>query len=693
MILDSLRIENLFCYEGAHEFELTPPGDGRAVVLFAGRNNQGKTSFLNTLKLLFLGVDNEELRSSAVANRKLARKYYVFGTDDPERTWEGMLNRNALFDRDWDKKWFRVVAQWRDLNFRIRVERRWDVRSIDRMDFDEEVQVLLLHDKGETELVGEEAEDFLKRTIDPEFLSFFMFDGELVQQMASSDDRDRIDAMERILGLTPLSLLSQYAMDAQRQWTNESASASERQELDRLQSELSQHGDQVEACDQELEDIDFEVERLNKAIAELDAGLSALKPPQERIDEGRVRERLDNKRRRLEELRLTEIPDAVLVSAPLLFNQGLVRRTLEHLTVLQAAAKDTNRSSDLLLGSLLDEVPRAFDRPPFSNPPLTESQKNHYKKVLKRLLHSYQSIPDESGDQMPPDAQNRARTALARARDDDRARQKAVRLLGEAMDLQTEVESLGTQLDRALDLPEVDQEERARLQAKRDELVEKRGAQREQRKQVKQNKQAAIHRKDELKQEIRQQEDRVKLAEAARVKVKTARAVVRFVDALSDTVRKRARKRLEEAINTHFHELFSSNTQIARITVAENLGLSYRTADDQSVGKGNISAGTKQLVAISFLWALKELAGSELPVVVDTPLARLDLEHQENLLRRYFPHASRQVILLATDSELTPAKYGMLKPAIYREFALVNPAGGAVQVTQDEPMYDLTEEA
>jgi DNA sulfur modification protein DndD len=45
------------------------------------------------------------------------------------------------------------------------------------------------------------------------------------------------------------------------------------------------------------------------------------------------------------------------------------------------------------------------------------------------------------------------------------------------------------------------------------------------------------------------------------------------------------------------------------------------------------------------------LNATPLPAVIDTPMARLDSAHRQNLVERYFPHASHQVIVLSTDSE------------------------------------------
>ena len=52
------------------------------------------------------------------------------------------------------------------------------------------------------------------------------------------------------------------------------------------------------------------------------------------------------------------------------------------------------------------------------------------------------------------------------------------------------------------------------------------------------------------------------------------------------------------------------------------------------------------------LWALAKTSGRKLPVIIDTPLARLDSEHRANIIERYLPEVSHQVVVLSTDTEV-----------------------------------------
>ena len=88
------------------------------------------------------------------------------------------------------------------------------------------------------------------------------------------------------------------------------------------------------------------------------------------------------------------------------------------------------------------------------------------------------------------------------------------------------------------------------------------------------------------------------------------------------------------------------------------------------VDQGSLSAGEKQLMVISILWALAICSKKKLPVIIDTPLSRLDSTHRAALVTTYFPQASEQTIILSTDSEIDRHYYDMMQEYIGDEFTL-----------------------
>lgn len=74
-----------------------------------------------------------------------------------------------------------------------------------------------------------------------------------------------------------------------------------------------------------------------------------------------------------------------------------------------------------------------------------------------------------------------------------------------------------------------------------------------------------------------------------------------------------------------------------------------------------LSAGERQLLAIAVLSALIRERKGQFPVVVDTPLARLDRAHREALIRRFFAKVSHQVLVLSTDEEVEGSVYDAME--------------------------------
>lgn len=103
---------------------------------------------------------------------------------------------------------------------------------------------------------------------------------------------------------------------------------------------------------------------------------------------------------------------------------------------------------------------------------------------------------------------------------------------------------------------------------------------------------------------------------------------------------------------------------------ALDFALIIKKSNGEEVSAKTLSAGERQLLAVAILWALAKSSGKVLPTVIDTPLGRLDIPHREKLISNYFPKASNQVLIFATDAEISTKNYASLKPYISREFTI-----------------------
>lgn len=121
-----------------------------------------------------------------------------------------------------------------------------------------------------------------------------------------------------------------------------------------------------------------------------------------------------------------------------------------------------------------------------------------------------------------------------------------------------------------------------------------------------------------------------------------------------------------------YKKLANKKNLIERIEMDPiTLDLKYVKKDGEEINKSSLSAGEKQLMVISFLWALALCSKRKLPVIIDTPLSRLDSAHRVAIIQTYFPCASEQTIILSTDSEIDQSNYEIMKNNIGDEFTLI----------------------
>ena len=155
--------------------------------------------------------------------------------------------------------------------------------------------------------------------------------------------------------------------------------------------------------------------------------------------------------------------------------------------------------------------------------------------------------------------------------------------------------------------------------------------------------------------------------------IKTSAKVQQTLKLFKEKLKLRKLNKLETEVKDCFLYLLHKTNLINRIAVeSDRFQLKLYDTNGQLFPKQRLSAGEKQLLAIAFLWGLARVSGRNLPVAIDTPLGRLDSSHRHNLVERYFPTASHQVILLSTDTEIGEKEVNMLREqeAIAQEYLL-----------------------
>lgn len=120
--------------------------------------------------------------------------------------------------------------------------------------------------------------------------------------------------------------------------------------------------------------------------------------------------------------------------------------------------------------------------------------------------------------------------------------------------------------------------------------------------------------------------------------------------------------RLEERVATNFNRLCQKERLLRSVSIdPDSFAVTAHDAQGRTLGLHDFSAGERQIYSLSLLWGLRQISGRELPLLIDTPLGRLDEAHRSSLLESYFPDVSKQVLLFTTTAEVDAALLAQLE--------------------------------
>ena len=98
--------------------------------------------------------------------------------------------------------------------------------------------------------------------------------------------------------------------------------------------------------------------------------------------------------------------------------------------------------------------------------------------------------------------------------------------------------------------------------------------------------------------------------------------------------------------------------------------------NDEIISKEKLSKGEQQLYATAILNALVEESGIEFPVFIDSPLQKFDSIHSHNIITKFYPNVSKQVVIFPLlGKELSEDEYNALLPNVNRAYVIMNENG------------------
>lgn len=121
-----------------------------------------------------------------------------------------------------------------------------------------------------------------------------------------------------------------------------------------------------------------------------------------------------------------------------------------------------------------------------------------------------------------------------------------------------------------------------------------------------------------------------------------------------DTIMKKVKGEIEKRTSQQFLALIWKTDTYKGVSIDDNYNVSVPHVSGRE-GLGTLSAGERQVCALSFMAALNSVSGFEVPIIIDTPLARISSEPSKNIARKLPNYLEgKQVTLLVTEKEYSP---------------------------------------
>jgi DNA sulfur modification protein DndD len=128
---------------------------------------------------------------------------------------------------------------------------------------------------------------------------------------------------------------------------------------------------------------------------------------------------------------------------------------------------------------------------------------------------------------------------------------------------------------------------------------------------------------------------------------------IRCAEETKDAIMKEVKAQVEKKASDQFLALIWKKNTYKGVVIDDDYNISVPYVDGREA-LGTLSAGERQVCALSFMAALNSVSGFKVPIIIDTPLARISREPRKNIAENLPNYLSgTQVTLLVTEEEYT----------------------------------------
>jgi len=690
MYISKIALRDWKGYESA-EFNFPPPKNGKNIVLIGALNGYGKTSLYQAIILCLFGKDGMPLISGAMFSE------LENVSEEPYKTFlKNALHLGAIAKGRYSCS---VKLEFIGDDGPVEISRVWHfTEQGDCRTQDEEIQVFAGDDHSP---VGPDAglspdervdwyRDFVAQTLMPRtIIPFFVFDGEQVRVLAEREKASQVLlGIEGLLGIPELRNLAANLEDYAGQRQNSVPKVSD---------------EKADETEKELENLKGKLDRSVRNSAALSPRLSEAKQARDKIlDEflrlgvgaqnqshqqykqlAECRTVIKDGNERLRKL-LSEDVALALSGAKL---RGNLKTRLESENI-RADWLSGKQQGDGRIENFLQDMDHKMDD---IVPPVSDRQQDD---VLRIARNSWEKLwnppPDGCAEEYLHEylsAHERNLVVDQLNAQDNLGAAEIFRLLGSISEHENRLKQIQDDVTRLEVVEPAVNEKRKKLKAL-DSTIETLQREADKLSHQRQGLDGQVSAKNA---ELARMRWRISEAQPAVRRAQRARAVAAMVNSVIDKAVPGQIANISTEMTKAYRSMAHKTGLIQRIEVDAQGDVKLLDGKGEDVRNNDLSAGEEQIFTQSLLSAVSAVSKRAFPVVVDTPLSRLDREHRTGVLK-HLAGRSEQVILLSTNTEVVGQYLEAIRPSILATYRVENELNDGIRCsTVTEGYFDESE--
>ncbi|WP_427500884.1 DNA sulfur modification protein DndD [Methylomonas sp. MED-D] len=643
MILKSLKVVNFRVFNGTHEFDLTPRlrhGIQLPIILFGGLNGAGKTTTLTAIRLALYG--RQSLGVGTTQN-----EYHQFLVDSVHHSKvTGIQAHNASVELVFSYAHLGVISHYH-------VQRSWTITNSNVAE-----SLIVLHDNRPIQnLSYEQAQGFLNELIPIGVSDLFFFDGEKIAQLAEDNDGNALgQSVKKLIGLDIVEKLIADITVYIRNQNKHRMSDDIKARIINLEQLLDTQEQLIEIEQNEYESLKLLLDKASKNVDQLTNNLNAhggawAASREEEIKKisgySAERDLLNTQIREIisENFPFSIAPDFISLCLDQLDNEKQLKLNNSIASVLVDHIESLKtRLSSIVDGKTMAVLTKEIDK---------EFVELTSARTDLQLIHDVSDTIHQKISAISLDSINYKRKRLKQLASNLRA-------------VNQKIDEAGINIARAPDkgLLNIRLQELSEAQSQHVNLVAQASQQKEKIRTHLREAIKTVRALEKLHDSFVFSDDNDRALDYAH---KAKNALTQFAERVAINKIKN--------VETEFINSFKRLARKEDINIKAKIephAFSVKLLNDfgNEIPKESLSAGERQIYAVAMLDALAKTSGRKLPIIIDTPLGRLDSKHRKKLVENYFPRASHQVIILSTDTEIGESYLASLKHHISHSIML-----------------------